>query len=180
MIRLFVAVDLPETVRQQLAGLCFGLPGAHWVAAEQIHLTLRFVGEVDGAMFRDIREGLAGVRSDSFAMQVQGLGFFPPRQSPRVLWVGVAKNDALVLLRNRVEAVLVRCGLEPEGRKFAPHITLARLRDTPLSRLTNFLSGNALFATEPYTVEEFHLYSSLLTAKGAVHQLEASYPLAPG
>lgn len=174
-VRLFVAVDLPEPVRQQLTGLGFGLPGAHWVAAEQIHLTLRFIGEVDGAMFREVREGLAGVRSSSFAMQVQGLGYFPPRQQPRVLWAGVAKSEALVLLRNRVEATLVRCGLEPEGRKFAPHITLARLRDTHLTRLTNFLAGNALFATEPFTVSEFHLYSSQLTAKGAIHQLEASY-----
>lgn len=177
MSRLFVAVDLSEPVRQQLAGLCFGLPGAHWVAEEQIHLTLRFIGEVDGAIFRDVREELAGVRSASFVMQVQGLGYFPPRQSPRVLWAGVTKNNALVLLRNRVEAALVRCGLEPERRKFAPHITLARLRDTPLSRLTNFLAGNALFVTEPFTVAEFHLYSSLLSAKGAIHQLEGSYPL---
>ena len=128
-------------------------------------------------MFREVHERLAGVRSSSFAMQVQGLGCFPPRQSPRVLWAGVAKNDALVLLRNRVEATLVRCGLESEGRKFAPHITLARLRDTPLSRLTNFLAGNALFASEPCTISEFHLYSSQLTAKGAIHQLEASFPL---
>lgn len=177
-IRLFVAIDLPESLRQQLAGLCFGLPGAHWVAAEQMHLTLRFIGEVDGAMFRDIREALAGVRSASFALQVQGLGCFPPRQSPRVLWAGVAKNDALWLLRNRVEGALVRCGLEPEGRKFAPHLTLARLRDTPLSRLTNFLAGNALFAADVCQVTEFHLYSSQLTAKGAMHQLEMSYPLA--
>lgn len=180
MSRLFVAIDLPETVQQQLAGLCFGLPGAHWVEAEQIHLTLRFIGEVDGAMFRDIREELAGVRSVPFAMQVQGLGYFPPRQSPRVLWAGVAKNEALVLLRNRVEGVMVRCGLEPEGRKFAPHITLARLRDTPLSRLTKFLAGNALFASESFTVVDFNLYSSQLTAQGAIHQLEASYPLSTG
>jgi len=179
-IRLFVAVDLPESVRRQLAGLCFGVPGAHWVAAEQIHLTLRFIGEVDGAMFRDVREALAGVRSGSFAMQVQGLGYFPPRQLPRILWAGVAKNEALVLLRNRVEATLVRCGLEPEGRKFAPHITLARLRETPLSRLTNFLAGNGLFTTEPFTVTEFHLYSSQVSAKGAMHQIEANYPLAVG
>lgn len=178
MIRLFVAVDLAEPVRQQLAGLCFGLPGAHWVTAEQMHLTLRFIGEVDGAMFRDIRDALAGVRSGSFAMQVRGLGYFPPRQSPRVLWAGVAKNDAIILLRNRVEAALVRCGLEPEGRKFSPHITLARLRDTPLSRLTNFLAGNALFTSEPFMISEFHLYSSQLTAKGAIHQVETSYTLA--
>jgi 2'-5' RNA ligase len=180
MIRLFVAIDLPDLMRQELAGLGFGLPGARWVAAEQIHLTLRFIGGVDGAMFRDIREELAGIRSAPFAMQVKGLGCFPLRQAPRVLWAGVANNDALILLRNRVEAALVRCGLEPEGRKFAAHITLARLRDTPLSRLTNFLAGNALFSTEPVTVTEFLLYSSRITAKGAIHQLEASYPLVVG
>ena len=180
MIRLFAAIDLPEGVRERVGMLCCGLPGARWVPAEQIHLTLRFIGGVDGVFFREIKEALAGVRSDTFPLQLKGLGAFPPRKKPRVLWVGVEKNEVLVQLRNRIEAALVACGLEPEGRKFAPHITLARLRDTPLVRLTNYLAGNNMFACEPFTVEEFHLYSSVLTPKGAIHQLEESYSLAGG
>ena len=83
-------------------------------------------------------------------------------------------------LRNRIENLLVGMGLSPEGRKFSPHITLARLHDTPLARLGRFLAGNSLFATEPFPVSEFHLYSSQLTSKGAVHTLEASYSLQAG
>jgi len=180
MIRLFTAIDLPAEARERVSGLCCGLPGAKWVDEEQIHLTLRFIGEVDGALFREINEALALVRSAPFTLELKGLGTFPPRKQPRVLWVGVEKNEALVRLRNRVETTLVGCGLAPEGRKFAPHITLARLRDPPLVRLTNFLAGNNLFGCEPFGVEEFHLYSSVLTPKGAIHQLEASYPLVGG
>lgn len=179
MYRLFVAIDLPEGVRETLAGLCCGIPGARWVPKEQLHLTLRFIGEVDGAQFRDIRQGLAEIDLPSFPLGLKGLGCFPPRKAPRVLWVGVEPAEGgLIRLRNRVESTLVRLGLEPEHRKFAPHITLARLQDPPLGRLTNFLSGNGLFAAEPFPVSEFHLYSSVLSAKGALHTIEASYRLA--
>lgn len=177
MVRLFVAIDLPKEVRRDLSFLCCGLPGARWVPEEQIHLTLRFIGEVDGAVFQDIKAGLEDVKHAPFPMRLQGLGFFPPRKSPRVLWAGIEKNDALVQLRNRAEAVLVRCGLAPETRKFAPHVTLARLTNTPVGRLANFLAGNGLYATEPFMVDAFHLYSSFLTSKGAFHQVESSYGL---
>ncbi len=177
MYRLFVAIDLSPEVAAQLQGLCCGVPGARWVRPEQMHLTLRFIGEVDGGVFQDIKEGLGGITSPPFSLQVKGLGVFPPRKTPRVLWAGVAPVEQAGGLRNRIENVLVGMGLEPEGRKYSPHITLARLHDTPLARLTRFLAGNNLFATEPFPVSEFHLYSSELTAKGAFHAIEASYPL---
>lgn len=178
MHRLFTAIDLPEQVKERLAEICYGLPGARWVPPEQLHLTLRFIGEVDGATFRDIREGLATIDLPSFPLQLKGLGCFPPRKTPRVLWVGIdSPPAALLTLRNRIEKNLVRLGIEPEHRKFAPHITLARLKETPKNRLTNFLAGNGLFNAEPFTVKNFHLYTSSLSAKGAVHTLEASYPL---
>ena len=145
--------------------------------AEQMHLTLRFIGEVDGGVFRDIKEGLAGIKAPGFSLQVKGLGFFPPRKTPRVLWAGIAPVEEVSGLRNRIENVLVGMGLEPEGRKYSPHITLARLHDTPLARLGRFLAGNSLFATQAFPVSEFHLYSSELTSKGAFHTIEASYPL---
>jgi len=177
MHRLFVAIDLPPEIAAQLQGLCYGVPGARWVQPEQMHLTLRFIGEVDGGIFRDIKEGLGVIQSSPFFLQVKGLGFFPPRKTPRVLWAGVAPEEEVSGLRNRIENVLVGMGLEPEGRKYSPHITLARLHDTPIPRLGRFLAGNSLFATEPFPVSEFHLYSSQLTAKGAFHVIEASYPL---
>ena len=177
MYRLFVAIDLPPDVVAQLQELCCGVPGARWVQPAQMHLTLRFICEVDGGVFQDIKEGLADIEAEGFALQVKGLGVFPPRKTPRVLWAGIEPVEQVSGLRRRIDNVLLGLGLEPEGRKFSPHITLARLQDTPLARLGRFLAGNGLFATEVFPVSKFHLYSSQLTAKGAFHTIEASYAL---
>ena len=174
---MFVAIDLPPDVVAQLQELCYGVPGARWVQPEQMHLTLRFIGEVDGGVFREIKEGLADIETEGFVLQVKGLGFFPPRKTPRVLWVGIAPVEEVSGLRRRIDNVLLGLGLGLEGRKFSPHITLARLHETPLARLGRFLAGNGLFATEVFPVSEFHLYSSQLTATGAFHTIEASYKL---
>ena len=178
MIRLFVAIDLPDGVKEGLRAISFGLPGAKWVPADQLHLTLRFIGEVDGGLFREIREALQHVESEGFAMNLKGLGYFPPRQEPRVLWVGMEKSELLWQLRKKVDRELVQLGIPPEKRNFSPHITIARLKETPLARLTNFLSGNALFALPEFQVDCFYLYSSVLTPKGPIHQQEAGYHLA--
>jgi 2'-5' RNA ligase len=177
MYRLFVAIDLPPDIAAQVQGLCYGVPGARWVEAEQMHLTLRFIGEVDGGVFQDIKEGLGSIMTGGFAAQVKGLGVFPPRKTPKVLWAGIAPVEEVSGLRRRIDNVLLGLGLAPEGRKFSPHITLARLHDTPLARLGRFLADNSLFATPEFPVSEFHLYSSELTSKGAFHTIEASYSL---
>ncbi|MBA3004652.1 MAG: RNA 2',3'-cyclic phosphodiesterase [Desulfurivibrio sp.] len=177
MYRLFVAIDLPPDIVARVQEICYGIPGAKWVQGEQMHLTLRFIGAVDGGIFRDIKEGLGEISAPPFSLQVKGLGFFPPRKTPRVLWVGVTPVEEVKRLRNRIENFLVGMGLEPEGRKYSPHITLARLHDTPAARLNRFLAGNNLFATDAFAVSEFHLYSSELTSKGAFHTPEATYPL---
>lgn len=179
MYRLFISIDLPEKIKKQLSEICYGLPDTRWVKAEQLHLTLRFIGEVDGRIFNQLKESLAEIDMKSFSMRLKGLGHFPPRKNPRVLWVGVEADDSLVRLRNKVERVAVKCGLEPEKRKFSPHITIARFDEPHLNRVTNFLAGNSLFATDSFTVEAFHLYSSVLSQKGAIHTREVSYPLAP-
>ena len=110
-------------------------------------------------------------------MRLKDIGFFPPRGKPRVVWVGIPANENLFLLRNRIESILVRTGLEPEGRKFSPHITLARLKDTPVPKVGAYLAHNSLFATEEFQINELHLYSSVLNSKGAKHYLEGVYPL---
>ncbi len=177
MIRLFIAIDFPEEIKEMLGHLCYGLPGARWVSENQLHLTLRFIGEVDEGMFQDIRDDLACIKTDPLTLVLKGTGFFPPRKKPRIIWVGLKKNDRLIRLRNRLERKLITLGLEPESRKFSPHITLARLKNTPVSKVSQFMSSNNLFRTPPFPILEFHLYSSFLSAKGAIHQREASYPL---
>lgn len=182
LYRLFVALDLPETVRLRLAGLARGIPGARWIAAEQIHLTLRFIGEVDGGLFDDVAEALRAVRGEPFPLRLYGVGHFPPSGPPRQLWAGVEKNPPLIALQRAIENALTAAGLEPERRKFVPHVTLARLNGAPLSRIAAFLSENGLFACDPFTVEAFNLYSSRLGNQGPSYRVEVCYPLgrAPG
>ncbi|MDD3814119.1 MAG: RNA 2',3'-cyclic phosphodiesterase [Desulfocapsaceae bacterium] len=177
MHRLFVAIDLPPLVKRELTEICSSLPGARWVKAEQIHLTLRFIGEVDDGIFQDIRKELADIKSSAFTMRLAGLGFFPPRRPPHVLWAGVEPVESIVVLRDWVEAALVGLGLEPEGRKFSPHVTLARLRDISVARVEHYLAANMSFVSSEFQVSAFHLYSSVLTSNGAIHQVETSYPL---
>ncbi|WP_456385407.1 RNA 2',3'-cyclic phosphodiesterase [Desulfolithobacter sp.] len=177
MPRLFVAIDLPADITTGLGDISCGLPGARWVPPDQLHLTLRFIGDVDGGVFADVREVLAGVRSQSFSLRIKGVGFFPPRKRPRVIWAGIESSDELILLQKRVENTLVACGLAPEGRKFSPHITLARLKNTPLSRITGFLAQHALLASRSFTVDRFLLYSSVLGRSGAKHYVEEEYLL---
>ncbi len=179
MTRLFAALDLPAEIKGRLKRICFGLPRTRWVPEEQLHLTLRFIGEVDGALFQDIRAGLAGVRAPELNLQLEGCGFFPPRKKPRVVWVGIAENQELLQLRNKIEKIIRQVGLEPEKRKFAPHITVARLQSPPLKKVTDFLAANSMFSTQPFVVDHFSLYSSLLTPGGAIHTIEADYFLYP-
>jgi len=176
-MRLFVAIDFPEAIKNGLSGISFGLPGARWVPLDQLHLTVRFIGEVDGGIFHDVYSGLEHVEADEFSLTLKGLGNFPLRKDPRVLWVGVEKSDPLLALRKKVDGVLTGCGIAPEKRKFSPHITLARLKKTPLKRVMRFMAGNALFSLPEFTVSRFYLYSSVLTPKGAVHTVESDYLL---
>lgn len=181
MIRLFVAIDLPDSVARRLVKICSGIPAARWVKQEQMHLTLRFIGEVDGGVFQDICETLAGVHAPPFTLQLDGLGCFPPRGRPRVLWAGLASCPELQHLQKKIESVLVRkADLQREKRKYSPHITLARLNNAPPSRVGRFLEEYGLFLSEPFIVDRFHLYSSVLGKNGAIHTVEESYPLVVG
>lgn len=177
MPRLFIALDLPQSAREKLAEICYGLPSAAWLPPEQFHLTLRFIGEVDGEVFETLREALDGLRSPAFHLALKGIGHFPKRGEPETLWVGVPENQELTCLRNRVERLLVKRGVEPESRKFHPHVTLARVKDSRADWIGRYLIDNSLFALYEISVRAFHLYSSRLAPDGAVHTLEASYPL---
>ena len=180
MIRLFVALALPEDVRRRLEMLRGGIPGVRWQSAEQMHLTLRFIGEVDGAAFREIGDALADVEAEAFSLTLEGVGCFPPRGRVRILWAGVAQNPALLRLRERTEAVITGLGFEPDGRNYAPHVTLARfVSRVPPHRLQEFVSYHGVFSSGPFPVHSFELFSSHLGAGGAHYEVEASYPLLP-
>lgn len=175
--RLFVAIDPPADIREQLAALCCGLPDARWVQPEQLHLTLCFIGEVDGTTFLDICEALAEIQTSAFALRLRGVGFFPPRGLPRVVWSGIDPCEPLMVLQRKISTRLFQLGVELENRKFSPHITLARLQQTPASKVGKYLAINGLFASDPFAVDRFVLYSSILGKKGASHFVEQAYPL---
>jgi RNA 2',3'-cyclic 3'-phosphodiesterase len=177
MIRLFVAIDVPDSARRDMTALCSGVPGAKWVLPEQMHLTLRFIGEVDGAMGRDVASALADIDSPAFRLDLAGVGSFGNGRGARVLWVGVKPCPEIMRLQAKIETTLQRIGLEPERRKFHPHITLARLNGAPEQRVAEYLRAHSAFATPPLEAESFVLYSSFLSQAGALHRVEASYPL---
>lgn len=177
MPRLFVALDMPEDVQDKLAEMARDLPGADWVSSDQYHLTLRFLGDVDKEMFLTVREGLGGLLARSFYLSLRGVGLFPLRGEPETLWAGVPKTDALMSLRNKVESILVRKGIPPETRKFFPHVTLAKVRDSMEDYVGRYVMDHSLFAIQEIPVKGFSLYSSRLTPEGAIHTLEESYPL---
>lgn len=179
MYRLFVAIDLPERVKEKVAAIAVReLPGAHWVSREQLHLTLRFIGNVDEELFRTVKEALRAVRGVPFHLSMNGVGHFPPGRHPRVFWVGMADSEPLMALQRQVESALVCAGIPPEERRFSPHLTLARLKETPPEKVFALEERHRLFNAGPFPVGEFSLYSSTLTREGAIHQREATYPLA--
>lgn len=181
MPRLFIALDLPEDVKRSLEPLETGLGDVRWLGAEQQHLTLRFLGQLDNGRMREVADALALVPGVPFELRLKGIGHFPPRGEPRVLWVGVERSLELDRLKRRIDRVLDDAGLAADPRKFAPHVTIARIRG-PLSptRLGTYLMRHSLYRSEPFPVSSFHLFSSWLRPEGADHQIEASYELLPG
>ena len=181
MSRLFVALDLPYDIKESLEPLSRGLGDVRWLTPDQQHLTLRFIGELDNGRLNEVAEALALVAGVPFELRLKGLGHFPPRGEPRVLWVGVEKNGELTRLKRRIDRALAQAGLPPEGRKFAPHVTIARIRGSlsPV-RLGTYLMRHSLYRSERFAVSGFQLYSSWLKSDGAEHHVEASYELVPG
>jgi len=179
VVRLFVAIPFPSELQDRLALLSGGIPGARWTSADNFHLTLRFVGEVDRHGYDDVVAALGQVRAAGFALVLRGLDQFGKGDKARVLWLGVEKNPALLHLRERVEAALTRAGLEPEGRKFTPHVTLARLQGAAGDRLGAFVQAHHLARFGPLAVDRFALFSSWPHADGPVYEIEVEYPLAP-
>ncbi len=178
MSRLFIAIDLPDPIKTATANICFGVQGAKWVPVDQLHLTLRFVGEADNETYVSIRHALSEVQMSAFTIDISGVGFFPPRGKPRVLWLGIVQNESLTELKNKIEEAVVNAGIAPEERKFHPHITLARLKErTTAKDIIPFLSSNNLFSFKEVPVDSFYLYSSILKPQGAIHSREATYEL---
>jgi 2'-5' RNA ligase len=177
MPRLFVALTLPEAITDHLLLVQGGIPGAKWEAKDKLHLTLRFIGEVDGGTARDIVEALARIEVEPFELALSGVGHFPPRGAPRSVWAGVDDPDPVADLHARIERALSTVGLEPERRKFAPHVTLARLKHSPEKKVVEFLQNHALFHSASFVVSSFCLMSSVLNPGGSRYRVEHVFDL---
>jgi RNA 2',3'-cyclic 3'-phosphodiesterase len=177
MLRLFVGIPFPPELKLRLSLLCSGVPGAKWVDPGNFHLTLRFIGEVGEDLAADIDAALARLEARPFVLQLAGTGVFGNGSTPRSLWVGVERNAPLATLRDKIERALVRTGLPPEPRKFAPHVTLARLKNPAPASVAAFLAASAQFRAEPLAVDAFSLIASVQTKAGSVYDDQADYRL---
>ena len=179
MPRLFVALQLPDPLQGDVEALQSGLRNARWLGEDGLHLTLAFIGEVDSATQRRVEDALAGVTARMLRMELHGLGCFPPRGAPRVLWTGASPKDDLASLAGAVRRALGRAGVAPERRRFMPHVTIARFRRPPSpTELQGYLVAHSLFRTSGADVASFHLFSSVLRSSGARYTMEATFPLA--
>jgi 2'-5' RNA ligase len=176
MPRLFTGLEIPPRVAQSLAMMRGGLPGARWIDPENYHLTLRFIGDIDDALARDIAGLLGRVQRSGFELRLDGLSSFGGRK-PRALVAAAAATPALIELQAEHERLLQRLGLEPEGRKSIPLVTLARLRDTSSWQVADYLSARGHFRSASFEVSRFVLFSSRSSVGGGPYVVEADYPL---
>jgi len=177
MPRLFTGLEIPPPVAQSLAMLRGGLPGARWIDPENYHLTLRFIGDIDDALAREIAGLLGRVRRMRFELRLDGLSSFGGRK-PRAVVAAAAPAAPLMELQAEHERLLQRLGLDPEGRKYIPHVTLARLRDSSSLQVAEYLTARAHFRSASFEVSRFVLFSSRSSVGGGPYVVEAAYPFA--
>lgn len=175
--RLFVSIELAESVSRTLGELDPHLRGVRWLEPRQMHLTLAFLGNVSTEIQETLSEKLSAISWKSFFLPIVGLGTFPGKGWPKIVWIGVGTGHPhLFQLHKRVQEALLAAGLEPDLRSFHPHITLARCRDVSPQTIRPFLKSHAAFDAGLIHVESFQLTSSELTAAGSVYTPEAVYP----
>jgi len=177
MPRLFTGLEIPKEVAQSLSLLRGGLPGARWIDSENYHITLRCIGDIDDRLAHEIASLLDGVRRRSFEVRFGNLMSFGGRK-PRAVVVAVEPIQPLLELQSELERLMQRLGLEPEGRKFIPHVTLARLRESSSRDVAEYLSTRGPVFGASFRVSRFVLFSSRSSVGGGPYVIEADYPLA--
>ncbi len=176
MPRLFTGIAIPDEIRQRLALLRGGLRGARWIDADNYHLTLRFVGDIDGRTADEIADRLARVARPAFALTIEGLGAFGGRK-PHAIVAEIAGGLALAELQAEHERIMQRLGLAADPRRYVPHITFARLGGAAERDVADYLALRGSLRAGPFAVEEFILFSSRDSVGGGPYVVEAAYPL---
>lgn len=179
MPRLFTALEIPREAALSLSLLRGGLPGARWIDVENYHITLRFIGDVEGHVADEVANALDRVRRTSFSLTLSGVGAFGGKK-PHSIWAGVSASPDLHALQGEIERICQRLGLPSDPRKFMPHVTLARLRNTNPIDVAHYLSARGNFAAMPFKVGRFVLMSSRDSVGGGPYIVEEAWPLAGG
>lgn len=173
---MFVAIRPPENIRDLLIDTMDDSPALRWVGDEQLHLTLRFIGEVERPVANEIAVALQRLRSGQFDLRIKGVGQFEKR-SGGALWAGIDPKEPVSALAAKVERALQQTGLEPERRAFSPHITLARWNRRNAEAVQAFLRRHADLRSEPFAVDRFILFESKLSRHGPHYEEVAAFPL---
>lgn len=176
MPRLFTALEIPRDASLSLSLLRGGLPGARWIDTENYHITLRFIGDVEGHVADEVANALDRVRRPSFNLTLSGVGAFGSKK-PHSVYAAVVPSPELSALQAEIERICQRLGLPADPRKFVPHVTLARLRNTSPVDLARYLSSRGNFAALPYKVGRFVLMSSRDSVGGGPYIVEEAWPL---
>jgi len=176
MPRLFTALEIPRNAAMSLSLLRGGLPGARWIDVENYHITLRFIGDIDGRTADEVVDRLDRIDRPEFQLNLTGMGSFGSKK-PHSIWAGVSPSPEMNALQAEIERICQRIGLPPDPRKFMPHITLARLRSSRLDDVVHYLSGRGNFRTSPFTVGRFVLMSSKESVGGGPYIVEEAFPL---
>jgi RNA 2',3'-cyclic 3'-phosphodiesterase len=186
-VRLFVALEIPAAVRANLSALMDELretsgpghgKGPKWVRAENLHVTLKFIGEAGPEKLDAIRETLSCVRSDAaIDLKCRGLGFFPKEKRPQVLWVGLDAPASLAQLAENVDRALESVGVARERRAFAAHLTIARFDQPRMSEpLRTAIASASRREFGAFQAREFHLIESKTKSTGAEYTRVATFP----
>ncbi len=176
MPRLFTALEIPRNAAMSLSLLRGGLPGARWIDVENYHITLRFIGDVDGRTADEIVDRLDRIDRPEFQLRLEGIGSFGSKK-PHSVWAGVSQTPDMYALQGEIERICQRIGLQPDPRKFTPHVTLARLKSSRVDDVVHYLSGRGNFYTQPFTVGRFVLLSSRESVGGGPYLTEEIFPL---
>lgn len=176
MHRLFIGLRPPAAIRERLLSLMGGIPGARWQDDGQLHITLRYIGEVDRRMAEDVALALGQVRFAPFEMALDGVGQFDTRGRPNAVWAGLRPHNAAIQLHHKIDQAMVRVGLEPDHRAYLPHITLARMNGQS-GVADRFLADHAGLTSPPFGFTHFTLFESHLASEGAIYETVERYPL---
>jgi len=176
MPRLFTGIEIPSDVTFELSMMRGGVRGARWIEPEAYHITLRFIGDIGDGLARDVAHALEGVKVPSFSFYLKGIGAFGGKK-PRVIFAGVGESGELIRLQAAHERLMQRLGLAAEGRKYSPHVTLARLGASDAASVQAYIASHSIYRSRPIEVSRFVLFSSRPSRGGGPYAVEEGYRL---